>query len=86
MDTRTYTAMITACAHNDLLPLVIEAFEEMRQRNVPRNRITFVGSCALAAHSGGILFFTPFVAEAPHNILLYVVVCCTKGVVRLTYE
>ena len=31
-------------------------------------------------------FFTPFVAEAPHHILLYVVGCCTKGVVVLTYK
>ena len=30
--------------------------------------------------------FTPFVAEAPHHILLYVVGRCTKGVVELTYE
>ena len=32
------------------------------------------------------IFFTPFVAEAPLHILLYVVGCCTKGVVELTYE
>ena len=30
--------------------------------------------------------FTPFVPEAPHHILLYVVGRCTKGVVELTYE
>ena len=32
-----------------------------------------------------VCFFTPFVPEAPHHILLSVVKRCTKGVVRLTY-
>ena len=31
-------------------------------------------------------FFTPFVPEAPHRILLYGLGCCNKGVVRLIYE
>ena len=31
-------------------------------------------------------FFTPFVPEVPYNILLYLVVHCTKGVVELTYK
>ena len=34
----------------------------------------------------GIEFFTPFVAEALHHILLYLVGCCTKKVVEVTYE
>ena len=38
------------------------------------------------SESNYILFFTPFVAEAPHHILLYVVGCCTKGAVELTYK
>ena len=33
-----------------------------------------------------VFLFTPFVPEAPHHILLYVVGRCTKGVVELNYE
>ena len=56
-------------------------------KNRKSNKISTVGLLLEEfPNSGEISFFTPFVAEVPYHILLYVVVHCKKGVVELTYK
>ena len=54
---------------------------KLRQQPFERNSLSIDSNVAVT-----FLFFTPFVAEVPYHILLYVVVHCTKGVVEPTYK